>query len=152
MDYRLTRNDIGQLLFQRDGEAHPVRVKPCFPWSGPAGHFSIRDADDAELALVRTLDDLDEESRHAMESALAEAGFVFELEAITEITEEFEIFNWRARTRQGERTFQTKRDEWPRPVPGGGLLIRDVAGDLYHIGSPDTLDAESGKLLWAFRD
>jgi hypothetical protein len=152
MDYRLTRNEIGQLLLECEGATHPVRVKPCFPWTEPVSHFSIRDESDVELALVRTLDDLDPESRRAMEMALAEAGFVLQIDAITSVTEEFEIFNWKARTRQGERTFQTKRDEWPRPVPGGGLLIRDVAGDLYYVASPDALDAQSRKLLWAFRD
>jgi hypothetical protein len=33
--------------------------------------------------------------------------------------------------------FQTPRDEWPREVPGGGLLIRDVAGELYFIARRD---------------
>jgi hypothetical protein len=37
-------------------------------------------------------------------------------------------------------------------VPGGGLLIRDVAGDLYHVPDPSDLDRKSRELLWAFVD
>ena len=44
------------------------------------------------------------------------------------------------------------RDEWPRELAGGGILIRDVSGDLYRIGEPAKLDARSRKLLWAYVD
>ena len=36
-----------------------------------------------------------------------------------------------------DRTFQTRLDHWPCELPGGGLLIRDVAGDLYYIADAD---------------
>ena len=38
------------------------------------------------------------------------------------------------------------------PLPHGGLLIRDVAGDLYHFADPARLDRHSRALLWAFVD
>lgn len=66
--------------------------------------------------------------------------------------EEIEIRSFRVRTAQGERRFQTLPDEWPREMPGGGLLIKDVAGDLYLVPRPESLDASSRKLLWAFLD
>ncbi len=37
-------------------------------------------------------------------------------------------------------------------VPGGGIVIRDVAGDLYHVADPEKLDAKSRTWLWAFVD
>ena len=37
------------------------------------------------------------------------------------------------------------RDEWPREMPDGALLIRDVAGDLYRVAEPRSLDARSLK-------
>ncbi|MEE8580585.1 MAG: DUF1854 domain-containing protein [Myxococcota bacterium] len=59
---------------------------------------------------------------------------------------------WPVRTRQGARSFQTKRDEWPRKMPGGGLLIRDVAGDLFFVPEPTDLDSKSQGLVWVFID
>jgi hypothetical protein len=43
-------------------------------------------------------------------------------------------------------------DDWPRELPGGGLLIRDVAGDHYRFPEARSLDRESRELLWAFVD
>lgn len=37
-------------------------------------------------------------------------------------------------------------------MPGGGLLIRDVMGDLYRVADPGRLDRHSQKLLWPFLD
>lgn len=41
--------------------------------------------------------------------------------------EEVEAFAWTVATRQGPRRFQTRLDDWPSELPGGGLLIRDLA-------------------------
>jgi hypothetical protein len=83
---------------------------------------------------------------------LAEAGFVFELVEVFEIDEEVELRQWRVRTSQGNRTFQTRLDDWPRELPDGSLLIRDVGGDLYRLVAPEYLDRKSRTLLWAFVD
>jgi hypothetical protein len=149
---RIERTTSGQLVATRGGRGVHVHVCRCFPWSEPSRFVSLRDSDEEEIALVPDLDQLDPDSRGALEVALVEAGFVLQIEAIDDIEEEIEIRCWRVRTRQGERAFQTPRDEWPREVPGGGLLIRDVAGDLFHIADPNGLDRESQRHLWAFVD
>ncbi len=84
--------------------------------------------------------------------ALAEAGFVLEIVRVLEVDEEVESRNWKVDTRQGVRSFQTRLDDWPLRVPGGAILIRDVAGDLYHIPGSAELDRRSRELLWAFVD
>lgn len=72
--------------------------------------------------------------------------------SVLEIEEEIEIRQWTVETRQGKRSFQTHLDDWPRVLPSGGLLIRDVAGDLYKLADPNGLDRKSRALLWAFVD
>lgn len=151
-ELRLERRVDGQLWAVRNGRADPVRVCRCFPWSEPGRFVSLRDSDDQELTMLADLTELDEQSRRALESALAEAGFVLEVTAIRAVEDEVEIRAWSVDTRQGSRTFQTRLDDWPREVPGGGILIRDVAGDLYHVPDPAELDAHSRELLWAYSD
>jgi hypothetical protein len=151
-ELRLARRPDGRLWAERQGEARPVSVRRCFPWSEPARYVSLRDDDDDEFALVADLGDLDGSSRAALEIALAEAGFVFQVTGIREVEEEVEIRAWRVDTVQGARRFQTRLDDWPRELPGGGILIRDVAGDLYHVPDPRALDRKSRQLLWAFVD
>ena len=142
----------GSLWATKGGEERPVSVRRCFPWSEPAHHLSLRDSEEEEFALVRDPADLDPRSRAALEMALAVAGFVFDVTRVLEIDEEVEIRRWRVETRQGRRTFQTRLDDWPRTLPHGGLLIRDLAGDLYLLGAPELLDRQSRELLWAFVD
>lgn len=149
---RLERQSDGRLIARRDGEATPVRPVRCFPWSRPGVFISLRDERDREVALVQDPADLDSASRAVLEHALAEAGFVLQVQRVVAVDDELEIRTWKVETRQGSRTFQTARDEWPRPLPGGGFLVRDVAGDLYVIPHGDELDEDSRRALWAFID
>jgi hypothetical protein len=149
---RLERRIDGQLWATRGGDRRAVWVRRCFPWTGPTRYVSLRDDDEKEFALVRDLNEMDADSRAALEEALAEAGFLLRIARILAIDEEVEIRNWKVDTHHGRRTFQTRLDDWPREVPGGGLLIRDVAGDLYHVPDPSDLDRNSRELLWAFVD
>lgn len=148
----LERRADGQLWAVRNGAARAVHVRRCFPWTEPGRFVSLRDDEEEEVALVHDPAELDPASRRALEDALAQAGFVFTVMRVLEIDEEVEIRRWRVETRTGTRTFQTRLDDWPRTLPQGGLLIRDVAGDLYLLARPATLDARSRELIWAFVD
>jgi len=142
----------GRLVAIVGGKRVVVRVRQCFPWSEPHRHLSLRDKDDREVALVEDPAMLAPESRHALERTLAEAGFVLEVARVVSIDEEVEIRQWTVDTAHGRRSFQTHLDDWPRALPLGGLLIRDVAGDLYRLAAPAQMDRRSRELLWAFVD
>lgn len=142
----------GRLSAIVDGEWVVVRLRQCFPWSEPQRHLSLRDDDDEEVALIDDPAALGPESRRALEQALAEAGFVLEVTRVLSIEEEVEIRQWKVETRHGSRSFQTHLDDWPRALPKGGLLVRDVAGDLYLLPAPREMDRRSRDLLWAFVD
>ena len=149
---RLERRTDGRLVACLEAAASPVRPVRCFPLSRPAAYISLRDDDDREVALVVNPGDLDPGSRGALEQELADAGFVLHIARVHSVHEELEIRTWKVETREGPRTFQTARDEWPRQLPGGGLLLRDVAGDLYLVPRASDLDARSQRALWAFID
>jgi len=148
----LERRADGRVWAVRDGTERAVWVRRCFPWSEPGRFLSLRDDEEEEFALVRDVAELAPASRRVLEEALVAAGFVFEVTRVVAIEEEIEIRHWRVETRQGPRTFQTRLDDWPRLLPHGGLLVRDVAGDLYHLADPQALDRKSRALLWAFVD
>ena len=149
---RLTHRADGTLCATRGTGQQPVVVRPCFPWSEPQRFISLRDDGNAEVALVKDPAELDAASRQALERAMAEAGFLLEVTRVLSVEEEVEIRHWQVLTRQGPRSFQTRLDDWPRSLPGGGFLIRDVGGDLYHLPPPAQLDPKSRELLWAFVD
>ena len=137
---QLENRGDGRLIAAVAGRSIAVKLRQCFPWSEPARFVSLRDADDKEVALIEQPSSLDDESRQVFEMALAEAGFVLDVTRVVNIEEEIEIRQWTVETKQGNRSFQTHLDDWPRVLPSGGLLIRDVAGDLYRLAEPATLD------------
>jgi Domain of unknown function (DUF1854) len=148
----LERRADGRLWALRGDVERAVWVRRCFPWSEPTRFVSLRDDEEHEFALVRDPAELGPSSRRVLEEAMGAAGFVFEIIRVMVIQEEVEIRHWRVETQQGARSFQTRLDAWPRLLPHGGLLIRDVAGDLYHVFDPGALDKQSRALLWAFVD
>jgi hypothetical protein len=152
VDLQLERRHDGQLWATVGARECPVWVCRCFPWSAPGEWISLRDGDEEEVALVRQREELDPESRVALDHALREVAFVLQVDAVDAVEDEIEIRTFHVVTPDGPRRFQTLRDEWPREMPGGGLLIRDVAGDLYRVEDPDSMDRASRKRLWAFRD
>lgn len=151
-ELRLEKRADGLLWAVKDGTERAVTVRRCFPWSEPLRHLSLRDANDEEVTVVVHPAELDEPSRRVLEEAVREAGFAFTITRVLEVEEEVELRHWRVETRQGRRTFQTRLDDWPRPLPGGGFLIRDVGGDLYRLENPQQLDKKSRELLWSFVD
>ena len=142
----------GRLLVVADETRIPVRLRQCFPWSEPHRHLSLRDDKDREIALIDDPATLAPASREAIEDALAAAGFVLVVTRVLGVDEEVEIRHWTVETVHGRRTFQTHLDDWPRVLPGGDLLIRDVGGDLYRLANPREMDRPSRELLWAFVD
>jgi hypothetical protein len=147
---RLERRRDGQLWAVRGEEAQPVRVRRLFPWSEADDLVSLRDPSNREFAVVGPDADLDSASADLLKEATVAASFVFEITRVVDVDEEVELRVWNVDTHQGPRTFQTRRDDWPREVPGGGFLIRDVAGDLYVVPAPEALDRASRDILWAF--
>ncbi|MFC1601906.1 DUF1854 domain-containing protein [Candidatus Sumerlaeota bacterium] len=148
---RLKRLEDGRFMALREGEEPAeVQLTLCFPWSEPGRHLSVRDNEGEELAFIADMDELEPESRSVARIALGEAGFVLEVETVEEIETEFEIRNWRVRTRQGPCRFQTRIGEFPLETPAGGLLICDVSGNLFHVREPHALDKKSLSLLWSF--
>ena len=142
----------GRLYIGIKGKDVAVHVKPCFPWSCPEGYLSLRDDEDNEMVLIEDLKMLDDNSRKCLEQALLDTVFVIRINKVVSCKEEFEVRTWEVVTQQGPRKFQTKRDAWPRILPQGKLLIEDVAGDLYSIDDPYSMDAHSRKQLASFID
>ena len=141
-----------RLLARQDGRSSVVSIRQAFPWSDPRRYLSLRDKDNEEFAFVADPASLPPASRASLEAALVVAGFVMTVTRVVSIEEEVEVRHWHVETEQGNRCFQTRLDDWPRALPDGGILVRDVAGDLYHVPDPDALDRPSRKLLWAFVD
>lgn len=137
----------GELIHLIGTRRTRVNVKRCFPWSQPDHFFSLRDDDGKEVMLVEKLDDLSHSSRRALLSVLRESGFVFTIEKVLVVEQEFDLRYWKVETSQGRRKFQTEVDDWPRSLSEQSFLIQDLAGDLYFIENEKELDEKSRALI-----
>ena len=148
----LEKRADGRLWALLAERAAPVKIRRCFPWTFPERYLSLQTEENEELALVADPDTLDATSRAALSQALGEAGFVFLITRVYSVEEDFELRCFKVETPQGTRAFQTALDAWPRETPDGGLLIEDVAGDVFRIENPDQLDPKSRELVWELVD
>lgn len=129
----LYHNKAGQLVCVHNGRRLPVKVVRLFPWTHPQGYFSLRTQAGREIALLESLANLDEKSAEALQREINESGFFFEVIEILEQREEFELLYWRVLTKQGERIFQTRLEDFPREIAPGRSLVQDLCGDWYQI-------------------
>jgi hypothetical protein len=148
----LEKRHDGRLWALLAERAAPVKLRRCFPWTFPERYISLQTDDNTELAFVSDPAELSAASRAALSQALSEAGFVFLIQRVHSVEEDFELRCFKVETPQGPRAFQTALDAWPRETPDGGLLIEDVAGDVFRIEDPATLDPRSRELLWELVD
>lgn len=148
----LERRADGRLWARLGERVAPVKLRRCFPWTAPERYISLQTDDNEELAFVAEPAELDTASQAALSRALTEAGFVLQILRVHSVKEDFELRCFVVDTPQGRRAFQTALDSWPRETPDGGLLIEDVAGDLFRIDDPEALDTKSRDLVWELVD
>ena len=140
----------GRLRLLQNSVEQVVSAVRCFPWTQPDKYISLRSEEGDELTLIVNPADLESASKEALGLILSEVSFLFDVVGILHVVEEVEIRSWSVQTKQGTRSFQTKREAWPQELPSGDFLVRDVAGDLYRITQEVRADPKSRKYLFAF--
>lgn len=152
MDFQLTRNAFGRLVFTgADGKVHDGVVPVhAFPIAAPAEGVSLVTADGHELAWIDRLTDLPEESRTLLEEDLASREFMPEIRAIRRVSSFATPSAWQVETDRGTTTFILKGEDDIRRLAASTLLIADSNGIHFLIRDIQALDQGSRKLLDRF--
>ncbi len=146
----ITRNDAGQLIVRMEGRDEPVvdaRIARCFPWSLPETYVSIRTKDGKELALLKTLDELDEASRSLVRQELHDKVFNPRIMRVVEHKTEFGVTSITAETDRGRVIFQVRTRDDVRVLSATRLLFRDADGNTYEVADVGAMDPVSRKFL-----
>ena len=147
---QIERNRAGQLVVHLEGNADPtvdVRLARCFPWSFPDAYISIRTADGQEIAMLRTLDELDPASREVAAAELRDKIFNPKIKQIVQCRHEFGISSITAETDRGRVVFQILSRDDVRLLSPTRALFRDVDGNTYELPDLTRLDPASQKHL-----
>ena len=149
-EVRLSRDQRGQLVARIGDDAEPVagvRLARCFPWSMPDSYISIRDKDGKELQLLRSLDEVEAETRRVIGEELDAQEFVPRVQTIENIDDQAEATTWRVVTDRGPIEAQVKTNDDIRRLDENRVLIKDHAGGLLEVADVAALDPDSRQRL-----
>ena len=152
IDYQLTRDALGRLLFiGADGErvegVVPVRA---FPITAPDDGIALVDAHGHELAWIPRLEQLPRELAEIVADELATREFMPVISRIESVSSFATPSTWRVVTDHGETDLVLKGEEDIRRLAPPALLIADTHGIHYLIRDRGALDAPSRKILDRF--
>ena len=141
--------DEFHVLHVRVDETQHDAVRPvrAFPISGRAGYVGFLNDKGKEVALLANPDDLDEDSRTAVERALDQNYFVPKIIRIDSISETWGVTHWQVETDCGRASFEVVDRERIRKLPGGRVIITDADENRYEVEDVEKLDPRSQTLL-----
>ncbi|MFP3937094.1 MAG: DUF1854 domain-containing protein [Phycisphaerae bacterium] len=145
---RVELDDAGRVVVHLEGSDQPVvdaSVARCFPWSLPEAYISVRDSKGREIAMLRSLDELDADSRSVVEAELRDKIFNPKIVKIKDLRDEFGVLTIKAETDRGDVSFQVRRRDDVRVLSGGRALLKDVDGNTYELPDVNGLDKTSRK-------
>jgi len=123
-------------LKNKSAEWVEVDLKPCFPQTFADQYYSLQDDKGEEIELIERIeksDFLDELDIEILNEYINFKKFTFVIIGIYSIAEDFGLRNFKVKTVQGDRSFQTGLDVWPRVINNGAILIDDLYGEQYWI-------------------
>lgn len=150
---RIDRNDDGQLIVYlegRDGPVIDVTLARYFPWSMPDAYISILDSDGREVAMLKTLGELDPASCRIAEGELRDKVFNPRIHRVLKYNREFGISSITAETDRGKVIFQFRDRNDIRVLSPTRALFRDVDGNTYEVPDLTRLDPASQRHLHHF--
>jgi hypothetical protein len=122
----------------------------AFPLSSPDTGVSIVSNTGNELAWIDDITQLDEHSRTALNTLLAQREFMPEIQRINSVSSYATPSIWQVSTDKGETTFTLKGEEDIRRLTWTRLLIADSNGLQFVINDISQLDSASRRRLERF--
>jgi hypothetical protein len=118
------------------------------PISFPNQYLSLTDAKGAEIILLKSTDDLDPESKKAVDFEVKKRYLTSEIHRIIHAKVEFGATYWNVVTERGERELVTQSlQENAQWLSDTHLVIIDVDGNRFEITDVTAIDARSKQYL-----
>ena len=151
---KLERTDLYLVrLTLKDGTVYDeLEPRRLFPYTNHTMFITLLDSKEREIGFVRDFEEIDEDSRRALEECFAEYYMIPKITHVADCKEEAGALKWTADTDRGRVTFSIKnRHSDIKPLYGTKrIIIRDSNDNRYEIEDPDMLDKHSKKKLFAY--
>ena len=151
---RLERTDIYRVrLILKDGTVlEDLEPRRLFPFSNQSMYVTLLDADEKEVALIRDYEELDKDSRDALEACFAEYYMIPQILRLISSVEKFGSLTWEAETDRGTVTFRirNRHSDIKHLYGTRRVIVRDANDNRYEIKDVSALDAHSRRLLFSY--
>ena len=142
---------IGVCLHVRlpDGEVlEDVEPRRFFPISDAGRYIALVDKDCNEIAVIRDVSKLDNDSRRCLKKALSKFYMIPKIIDIVDVYDKTGLLRWKVETDRGPFEFDIQnRYSDIKLFPGGRVLIRDSSDNRYEIPDYRKLSSKSQYLL-----
>lgn len=150
-EVKITINDgifVDVEFFGSDEKYTGLEVHRLFPKSGGNKYLVLLDDEGNQVAVIRNLDNLMEESRNAVKQVLEEYYLIPRITRFISMTDKFKVWLWTAETDHGTITFEIRNHiASVKPLYDGRVLIKDANDNRYEIPDYRKLDNKSRKMI-----
>ena len=151
---KIEKTDIYLIrLTMKDGTVYEdLEPRMLFPYTNHTMYITLLDKDEKELGFVRDLEELDKDSKKALEECFKEYYMVPKITRVIDCEDKFGTLKWTVDTDRGEITFNIKnRHSDIKHLYGTPrIIVRDSNDNRYEIPDIDALDANSKRKLFSY--
>ena len=151
-DCRITHyeNNLVTLTLANGDTYEALEPRHLFPISSPKTYISLLDQNGAEVALIRALDALNEESEKCISASLSDYYRVPKITKIISVSEKYGTLRWTVETDRGIKKFDIRnRNHDIKVAENGSVRLRDSDDNRYVIEDYKKLDSHSRAQLIA---
>ena len=151
---RLERSDVYLVrLILRDGTViEDLEPRRLFPITNESMFITLLDRDEREVAFIRDLEEIDEESERILLDCFREYYMIPQITALLDSSEKFGALKWTVETDRGIVSFRIRnRHSDIKNFHGTNrVFVRDSNDNRYEIKDYTALDAHSQRLLFSY--
>ena len=143
----IKRYENNLVTLVKDGEKYePLEPRRLFPVSSLNTYITLLDKDGIEVAVIRSLEDLDKSSKEVINESLIDYYLVPTITRIIDVHEKYGTLRWTVETDRGIKTFDIRnRNHDIKIYPDGRVRVRDADDNRYVIDDYRALDQKSRK-------
>ena len=151
---RLERTDLYLVrLTMKDGTVYEnLEPRMLFPFTNHTMFITLLDENERELGFVRDLDEIDDDSRRALEECFHEYYMIPKITKLLSCEDKFGSLKWVVETDRGVISFtvRNRHSDIKRLWGTKRIVIRDSNDNRYEIPDYTAMDRHSNRLLFSY--
>lgn len=149
---KITRTDTYLVtLTTEDGTVHEsLEPRRLFPVSSPDTYLSLLNTEEKEVALIKSINDLEPASREAIEGCFSDFYMIPVIHCVLSVNDKFGMLKWHVLTDRGEIEFDIRnRHSDIKVFKKTRLFVRD-SNDNRYVGDLSKFDKKSLNKIFSY--